>query len=162
MREKNITFHHLYKKYSADVYRFAFWLSGDDADAKDITSETFVRVFISGKEPRSQTVKAYLFTIARNLYLKNRKRKKRFVVLENDQIDKAKQTSVDLEVHSTISLVREAVNRLPEIDRSILLMKAEEDMSYKDISQVTGMSVASIKVRIFRARKKINEYLQEG
>ena len=62
-----MTFHELYSRYSEDVYRFAHWLSGNPEVARDITSETFIRALTALEEPRMETVKAYLFAIARNL-----------------------------------------------------------------------------------------------
>ena len=59
----------LYQRYARDVYRFAFYLCGNRSDAEDITSETFVRVWTSAGPIRAQTVKGYLLTIARNLFL---------------------------------------------------------------------------------------------
>lgn len=70
-------FHELYESYSRDVYRFALYLSGDPALADDITSETFIRVWSSPEPIRLATVKAYLLTIARNLWLMERRRRLR-------------------------------------------------------------------------------------
>ena len=62
-------FSSLYERYSADVFRFALYLSGNRADAEDITSETFVRAWASQDSIEAETVKGYLFTIAKNLFL---------------------------------------------------------------------------------------------
>ena len=62
-------FHELYDRYSRDVYRFALYLSGDPALADDIASETFIKLWSSPEPVRFATVKAYLLTIARNLWL---------------------------------------------------------------------------------------------
>src|SRR5215475_6474751 len=70
-------FHDLYESYSRDVYRFALYLSGDPAQADDITSETFVRLWSSPEPIRFATVKGYLLTIARNLWLMERRRHSR-------------------------------------------------------------------------------------
>src|SRR5215831_1092187 len=61
-------FHGLYERYANHVHRFALFLCDDPALADDITSETFVRAWTSPGPIREETVKAYLFTIARNLY----------------------------------------------------------------------------------------------
>src|SRR5215470_10594454 len=61
-------FHSLYQRYAPQVHRFALFLCGEAALADDITSETFVRAWTSRGKIREATVKAYLFTIARNLY----------------------------------------------------------------------------------------------
>ena len=72
----------LYKKYAPDVFRFALYLSGDRGQAEDITSETFVRAWTSRERIEVATVKAYLFTIARNLFLQGLRRKSRPVQLD--------------------------------------------------------------------------------
>jgi RNA polymerase sigma factor (sigma-70 family) len=64
----------LYRKYAPDVFRFALYLAGDWSDAEDITSETFVRVWTSSTPIELATVRGYLFTIARNLFLQSQRR----------------------------------------------------------------------------------------
>ena len=66
-----LSFEQLYVAYSPDVYRFANWLTGNSDDAEDITSETFVRAWRNFDAVRTETLKAYLFTIARNIYLES-------------------------------------------------------------------------------------------
>ena len=60
-------FQELYDSYASDVYRFAFWLAGDKAEAEDVTSETFVRAWARREAIRTETLKAYLFKVARNV-----------------------------------------------------------------------------------------------
>src|SRR3954470_13245404 len=74
----------LYRKYAADVFRFALYLSGEWSDAEDITSETFVRAWTSGAPIELATVRGYLFTIARNLFLQSRRKAARDVALRED------------------------------------------------------------------------------
>ena len=78
MNQEIISFHELYSRYAEDVYRFSCWLTGNADEAKDITSETFVRVWLAKNDIRIESVKAYLFAIARNLWLKDKRRKNRF------------------------------------------------------------------------------------
>ena len=61
-------FHRLYELYEPAVRRFALFLSGNAFAADDITGETFLRAWTAKGEIRESTVKAYLFTIARNVY----------------------------------------------------------------------------------------------
>ena len=68
----------LYKRYAHDVLRFAVHLSGDKSEAEDITAETFTRVLSSQTQIQTETVKSYLLTIARNVYLENLRRKSKF------------------------------------------------------------------------------------
>src|SRR6476659_9270527 len=77
-----VDFHSLFERYSRDVYRFALYLSGDPSLAEEIAQETFVRAWAMPGEVRGGTVKAYLLTIARNLYRAERKRSARHVALD--------------------------------------------------------------------------------
>ena len=149
------TFHELYSRYSDDVYRFAHWLTGNPHDARDLTSETFVRAWTAAEEPRMETVKAYLFTIARNLHRKQWHRQSRLRVLDEAMPDKASQPDEVAINQDEFRRTLEAVHALPEIDRTVLLLRAEQELSYQDIAAATGLSVAAAKVKVFRARAKL-------
>jgi RNA polymerase sigma-70 factor (ECF subfamily) len=72
-----VDFHTVFDRHSGDVHRFALYLSGDPSLAEEITQETFVRAWVVPGEITGGTVKAYLLTIARNLYRAERKRRTR-------------------------------------------------------------------------------------
>lgn len=150
-----LTFDQLYKAYAKDVHRFAFLLCGNADDANDITLETFERAWLSDSEIRTETVKAYLFTIARNRFLDKWKKRKRHAPL-NDAIPDTTPspeeiTSLKMDLQSTLK----AMQQLPEIDRSVLILHAEEGLSYEEISRATGLTAGAVKVRMFRARAKL-------
>jgi RNA polymerase sigma-70 factor, ECF subfamily len=158
---RSTTFHELYQRYSADVYRFAHWLTGNPEDARDITSETFARVWAASEEPRMDSVKAYLFAIARNLHRKQWRRSSRHEALDDAMPDPAARPDEVAGNHDEFRRSLAAVQALPENDRAILLLRAEDEMSYEDIAAVTGLSVATAKVRVFRARAKLTVLLQK-
>ena len=149
------TFEQLYARYSADVYRFSYWLCGDMDDAKDITSETFVRVWTAASETRTETVKAYLFTIARNLHLQRLRNKRRFSSIPEDLAETSGHTGHHAETRSELEQTWKVLDALPEIDRSVMIMKAQDDLSYQEIAQLTGLTISAIKVKIFRIRQKL-------
>ena len=155
MDARQTTFHELYSRYAADVYRFAHWLMGNPDDAQDITSETFVRAWTAPEEPRMETVKAYLFTIARNLHRKQWRRQSRLEALDEAMPDQSAQPDEAAVNQDEFRRTMEAVHTLPEIDRTVLLLRAEQELSYEDIAAVTGLSVAAAKMRVFRARAKL-------
>jgi len=155
-----ITFHELYSRYAGDVYRFAHWLSGNPHDAQDITAETFVRAWTAPEEPRLESVKAYLFAIARNLHRKQWRRASRQEALDEAMPDPATHPDEAAVNRDEFQRTLAAVHALPEMDRTVLLMRAEEDLSYKDIAAVTGLSVTAAKVKVFRARTKLSVLLQ--
>lgn len=144
----------LYKKYAPDVFRFALYLSGDRSQAEDITSETFVRAWTSPETIDVTTVKAYLFTIARNLFLHGLRRTSRHVQLdpEKELLDPQASPYAHAEQKAELSAVLAGLQKLPEIDRAALLMRAQDGMPYEEISQALGISLSSVKVKIHRAR----------
>ncbi|MEZ4653844.1 MAG: sigma-70 family RNA polymerase sigma factor [Candidatus Eisenbacteria bacterium] len=87
MTETPLDFAGLYRRHAPDVLRFALYLSGDRMHAEDIVSDTFVRV---GARDRLElpTVRAYLFAIARNVFLQSRRRQERQESIEADRSDR--------------------------------------------------------------------------
>jgi RNA polymerase sigma-70 factor, ECF subfamily len=142
MSQDTISFHQLYHKYSKDVFRFSFWLTGDAAEAKDITSETFVRVWTAKTETCVESVKAYLFTITRNLNLQNKCKKKRLAPLEEEMRDTTIQPDEIAEIRSDLAETLKALQLLPDIDRAVLIMRAEDELSYEEIARSTGLSIS--------------------
>jgi RNA polymerase sigma-70 factor (ECF subfamily) len=159
--QSSITFHELYSRYAGDVYRFAHWLSGNPHDAQDITAETFVRAWTAPQEPRLESVKAYLFAIARNLHRKQWRRTARHDSLDEAMPDPRAQPDEVAINREEFQRTLAAVHALSEIDRTVLLLRAEEDLSYEDIAAVTGLSVTAAKVKVFRARAKLTALLNQ-
>jgi RNA polymerase sigma-70 factor (ECF subfamily) len=145
-------FGELYKKYAPDVYHFALYLSGERGEAQDITSETFVRVWASSEPVRVATVKGYLFTIARNLFLQGLRKKSRHVELDDNLRDPQASPYAQAEQKAELQAVLAGLQKLPEIDRAAVLMRAFDEMPYEEIARALGISLASVKVKIHRAR----------
>jgi RNA polymerase sigma-70 factor (ECF subfamily) len=160
MGHSPITFHELYSRYAGDVYRFAYWLSRNPHDAQDITAETFVRAWTAPEEPRLESVKAYLFAIARNLHRKQRRRSARQEELDEAMPDPATRPDQAAINRDEFQRMLAAVHSLSEIERTVLLLRAEDDLSYEDIAAVTGLSVTAAKVKVFRARAKLAALLE--
>jgi RNA polymerase sigma-70 factor (ECF subfamily) len=149
-----IGFHDLYQRYSSVVFRFALRLSGDIAAAEDITAETFLRVWAAPVPPRTDTVQAWLLTIARNLFLHEQRRAWRSQPLGDYDRGVA---PVDAETQDEWDRVSAAVREMTEPDRTILLLRAEDELAWDDIAGVVGLSPAAVRVRAHRARLKLAE-----
>jgi RNA polymerase sigma-70 factor, ECF subfamily len=152
-------FEALYERYARDVHRFALYLCGERAAAEDITSETFVRAWNASGPIRAATAKAYLFTIARNIYLGNLRRAGlqagRHAELDENLPDPGARPDATAAGRSELERVMAALRELPEIDRTVLLLRAQEEWSYEEIAQATGLSLAAVKVKIHRARTRL-------
>jgi RNA polymerase sigma-70 factor (ECF subfamily) len=155
-------FEALYGRYAADVFRFALFLSGNRADAEDITSETFVRAWAASDTIRAGTVKAYLFAIARNQFRMLRRRERLRPSQVSAWMADPNPGPADIVV-SQIELERvlTTLQRLPESDRAALLMRGQDAMHYEVIASVLEISVAAAKVKVHRARIKLESMLQE-
>ena len=153
-------FHELYQKYSQDVYRFAYWLCGNAQDAEDITSETFVRALTSSGEIKSETVKGYLLTIARNLAYKRSNREKRFVPLETNLTEDRNQPAVLVEISASLQTAMQFIQSLQETDRAALILRYQDDLSYEEIAGILSISLAAAKVKVHRARLKLTEFMR--
>jgi RNA polymerase sigma-70 factor (ECF subfamily) len=155
VRDEMITFHEIFERHSRDVYRYAFWLSGDSDEAEDITSETFARAWAGRDEIRTATVKAYLFAIARNFYLKGLRRAKRQTDLTPDQSDG--KPAPEQMVESKLELQRaiHVIQSLPEVDRAAFLLRIQHELPYEEIARVLQLPLTTVKVKIHRARLKL-------
>ncbi len=154
-----------------DVYRFALSLTRDDADADDVVQETYLRAyrswhtFIPGTDCRR-----WLFTICRNVFLRSRERQRPTVDLEDGEQDAVAAGSVYAaarelgydDLYATLDLapaLREALDELVEPFRSAVVLVDVEDMSYETAAQVMGVPIGTVRSRLFRGRRLLQEKL---
>jgi RNA polymerase sigma-70 factor, ECF subfamily len=145
----------LYQRYARDVYRFALYLSGRPDEADDITAETFVRAWTSRQPIRVGTVKAYLFMIARNLYRAGVRARGRTAALEDTMPDPRPGPERSAADRRALEDVLARMQALPEIDRTVLLMRAHDDLTYEEIAAAVGISVTAAKVKVHHARARL-------
>lgn len=152
-----IDFDSLYSEFAPRIHRFVLGLSGDPAVAEDVTAETFVRVWATRDRVRHDTVRAFLFTIARNLWLQGIRSEWRH--RELDAADADPSPGPDVQAADRIDLDRafKALAALDPSDRAAILLRAQEEMSYEEIATSLGVTVSAAKVRVHRARKKLKE-----
>jgi len=145
----------LYERYAADVRRFALYLCGDVVMADEITSETFVRAWMAAGRIRQPIVKSYLFTIARNAHTDLLRRAARHAQLDQNVPDTRMSAQMQIEQSAEVRAVLAALQQLPEMDRTALLMRALDEIPYEEIADTLGITVASARVKVHRARLKV-------
>jgi RNA polymerase sigma-70 factor (ECF subfamily) len=150
-----INFHELYESYANEIYRFALWLAGNHSEAEDITSETFIRAWVHKSKIRTETLKAYLFTISRNIYLQHQRRKKRQVVLEDVHPDPAPGPDKLIESQLQLQRVQRALQTFPEMERAAFVLRVQHELPYAEIARVLELSLTATKVKVYRVRKKL-------
>lgn len=156
-RARLIDFSAIYQTHAAHVHRFALFLSGDPTLAEDLTAESFVRLWLARERLELATVRAYLFAIARNLYLQQRRGRRPQEPFDEATADPrpgpAERAMARDELASTLA----ALQALPELDRAALLMRADEELAYEEIAAALGLTLAAVRVRVHRARLKLVE-----
>lgn len=154
----------LYNRYKGPVYAFCAKMLLDRAAAQDVMQETFVRVY----ENRSRLInagsfKSYLFTIARNQSLNHLRRSGRHIGLvdEGDGVLPAAGTPFShLLKAEQVDLVNRFLAELSPEYREVLVLREYQNLSYDEIAAVTRNTVSSVKSRLFKARRKLGEYLR--
>jgi len=150
-----LEFHELYERYAPDVYRFAYWLAGDSAEAQDITAETFVRAWVNWDSIRTETLKAYLLTIARNVYLGQRRARRFQTELPESVPDPQPDPETLAADRESIETVRRVLLTLPEIDRAAFVLRVQHGLPYSEVARVLQLSVGAAKVKVHRARLRL-------
>jgi RNA polymerase sigma-70 factor (ECF subfamily) len=151
----------LYERYAPDVLRFAVYLTGNRTEAEDITSEAFVRAWAGSGDIRAGTLKAYLFTIARNLHLDRRRRDARRGELPDEVKDPAPDPAAAAESRHELRAVLAELQTLPEIDRAALVLRAVEGFSYEQIGAALEITPAAARVKVHRARVRLGALREE-
>ena len=150
----------LYERYAGDVRRFALYLCGDMVIADEITSDTFVRAWMAAGGIRQPTVKSYLFTIARNAYTDLLRQAARHTQLDENMRDTRISAQTQMEQTAEVRAVLAALQQLPEMDRTVLLMRALDEMPYEEIAETLGIPMVNARVTVHRARLKLMQTRQ--
>jgi RNA polymerase sigma-70 factor, ECF subfamily len=157
----------LYVRHAQAIHRFLCDLLGDRALAADATQEVFVRAFsrLRALDDRSRAG-AWLFGIARNVSREFRKARRRTctalasVPEPVPQAPHAASPEGALLDREAVSVVASALSLLSEDRREVLLLRLDHGLSYDQIVELTGWSLAKVKVEIFRAREQLREAMQ--
>lgn len=159
----DMEFENLVKLYYRDLYRFGFSLTGSEADAADLTQETFYIWASKGYQLNNPAnVKGWLFTTLHREFLKICRRRKRYV---DEPIEESTHDLPDLPVDCVNRIdSRTLISMLREIDedfRAPLVLYYMEDFSYKQIADVLAVPLGTVQSRIARAKIQLLRRLSE-
>jgi len=154
-------FNELADAYSADLYRYAMWICGNDALAKDLVQETFLRAWRALDNLKDiGAAKSWLITILRREYARTFERKvpkftdlEKVVVVDDDELKPDERTERDL--------LRRGIMRLEPKYRDPLLLQVVFGNSCAEISEQLGISKSAVMTQLFRARKKLKIQMQK-
>lgn len=142
--------------YADGLYRFILKSIKNSDKAKDIIQDSFEKLWVRLDEVNHEKVKSYLFSTAYHTMIDLIRREKRLTTMEGIHYESFSdvQQTPDLQ-----QVLHDAVNRLPEIQRTVVLLRDYEGYSYEEIGEITGLNESQVKVYIFRARAFLKNYI---
>ncbi|MGF2618238.1 sigma-70 family RNA polymerase sigma factor [Rossellomorea vietnamensis] len=168
--EQKLSLETLYRAYAEQLFYYLVKLSGSKEMAEDLVQETFIRATVSLEFSKTDNAKAWLFRVARNVYLdewRKRKRRERIPFLsrlmkEKEMISPYGIPEEEVVRQAGIHEVKELLMHLPEKYRTILYLREYEEFTYKELQSSLELSEAQVKTELFRARKKLKEIYEKA
>ena len=158
----------LYNRYKDAVYAFCVKMLLNKELAQDVMQDTFLRVYENRERLlKTDSFKAWLFTIARNQCLNQLRRNNWQIPLDPEMalpshLFGAKNTpALDLEKSEKIELVNRFLAQLKADYREVIILREYQNMTYEEIAAVTRSTLSAVKSRLFKARKKLGVYLEQ-
>jgi RNA polymerase sigma-70 factor (ECF subfamily) len=154
------TFKDFYSRQRQKFFSYLVRRSGDYHLAADIMQESFTRLY--EKYSEENFTPQLLYTIGRNLAHDELRRRNRNPSLSEQKDQPTIDPSHDLVVRDEYRRVMVAMRHLENDERDLLSLAVSCDLSYRELAEMTGISVANVKVKIHRARKKLRSFLETG
>jgi RNA polymerase sigma factor (sigma-70 family) len=143
--------------YSDNVYRFIVKNLRHEEDARDIVQTAFEKLWRNREMVEPDKSKSYLFTVAYNQMIDHIRKNKRVQLKEEFVEDgRVQYQSGNSSLKKTLM---EALNRLSETQKSLVMLKDYEGYSYEEIGQIMGLNESQVKVYLHRARLTLRNYL---
>ncbi|NLV20161.1 MAG: RNA polymerase sigma factor [Bacteroidetes bacterium] len=144
------------EEYADNIYRFIRADLKDDERANDIVQDTYEKLWNHVAELDYAVVKSWLFSTAYHTMIDVIRKEKRITYLEitdnNDMPDGSQYSDLNEILHS-------ALQRLPENQKSVILLRDYEGYSYREISEITGQTEAQVKINIYRGRCALKTFI---
>lgn len=168
------SFRILVDRHKQRVFSFTYRFLNGNADSEDVAQEVFVKVYFS-KESYKPSAKftTWLYVVTKNTCLQALKKKGNTVSMnemvqgKTDEIgsmiaDERTETPSDAILSAEKrDKIAEALARLPESQRMVILLRRYDQLSYEEIAEVMSCSVQSVKSLLFRGRTSLKEFLKE-
>jgi len=156
MNEKQFT--ELYREYSKPLYNFIRWTTGYCSMSDDILQNMFVRIWNSNSMPENETeCRRWLYAIARNACIDYFRSSARLTNFKNNYKTECSVSGIADSCETGSDDIWKQLSKLPDIDRSILYLHLKEGYAYREIAETLEMNENQVRVKAFRALKKLRE-----
>jgi len=157
-------FGELYERHVTRVYRHIYYMVGNATDAEDLTAQAFLRAWeaIERYQVRGAPFVSWLLRIAHNLGVSHLRSRRESSQLHDGIVDDKSRRDPDAAFQQTAEeeLVREAILRLREEQRQVIILRFIEDLDYREVADIIGKSVAAIRVIQHRALNALRKQMQ--
>jgi RNA polymerase sigma factor (sigma-70 family) len=154
----------LLREIESHVYRTAFYILGNEQDAMDASQEALIRIYtkIGSYEEKAQ-FKTWVQRIVTNLCIDKFRKTKPTISSDEHEMSFTAEINVEDEVISTYIAqdINEAIEKLPEHHRTVVVLRYIEDFSYNEIAESLDLPINTVKSYLFRARKQLQILLQD-
>ncbi len=150
------SFNEIFRRYEKKVYVYCLRVLNDPEMAHDAFQESFMRLYEHRARYDGRTFMVWFFTIIRNVCLNMRRNRKLTVPFETSLANRSQDKIRDVALNDEVA---SALARLPEDYRESIVLYEYEGYAYKEIAEITGASIATVKIRIYRARKMLRSLL---
>jgi RNA polymerase sigma factor (sigma-70 family) len=142
--------------YADKVYRFILKNLRHEEDARDVVQTAFEKMWRNKENVDAEKSKSYLFTVAYHQMIDHIRKVKRIQLREDFSEEMKVQ---DRPANNLKKILDEALNRLSETQKSLVLLKDYEGYSYEEIGEIMNLNPSQVKVYLHRARVQLKEYL---
>ena len=142
--------------YADNVYRFILKNLRHEEDARDVVQGAFEKMWVNRAQVDNERSKSYLFTVAYHQMIDHIRKNKRISLKEEFA---EQERGVSTVQGNTRRIREEALSRLSETQRSLVMLKDYEGYSYAEIGEITGLNESQVKVYLHRARLQLREYI---
>ena len=139
------------------VYRFILHNTRDKEFAQDIVQDAFEKMWINVENINPEKAKSYLYTTAYHTMLDKLRRAKKQG--NWNEVSEEQYSHSQGHYSGLRQILRDALDRLPDIQRTVVMLRDYEGYSYEEIGEITGLSPSQVKVYIYRARLALKEYI---
>lgn len=146
------------KLHQNQVFSLALYMLYDRAEAEDVTQETFIKLWQRMQKSDEEIKRAWLMRVARNACI-DRFRKQRPISNEAAELADLQGPQFHLEQDQLGTWLKQAIAGLKEPYRTLIVLRDVQQHSYKEIAQILEMSMARVKVCIYRARQQLRDKL---
>ncbi len=146
------------KEYTRRIFRFLYKSLRDEEAVNDLAQDCYLKLWQNRETLHPQKIKSWLFTVAHHAMLDYVQISARKVQLEEHT-----QTPHIFQKNEfdTKAILEKALNELPPLQKSILLLRDLEGYNYEEIGDILGLNESQVKVYLFRARQKVKNYIKE-